>query len=85
MISIEIETYRGLYEIINKMESISLTKKHKNKPLMILGPSAVGKDTMINRLKSKFPNVIYKLPSYTTRPKREGETDGLLLRNKRRV
>ena len=47
------------------------------KPLMVIGPSAVGKDTMINRLKSKFPKVIYKLPSYTTRPKREGETDGV--------
>ena len=48
-----------------------------NKPLMVIGPSAVGKDTMINRLKSKYPNVIYKLPSYTTRPKREGETHGV--------
>ena len=47
------------------------------KPLMAIGPSAVGKDTMINRLKRKFPKVIYKLPSYTTRPKREGETDGV--------
>lgn len=48
-----------------------------NKPLMVIGPSAVGKDTMINRLKAKYPKVIYKLPSYTTRPKREGETDGV--------
>ncbi len=48
-----------------------------SKPLMIIGPSAVGKDTMINRLKAKYPNVIYKLPSYTTRPRREGEVDGM--------
>ena len=48
-----------------------------NKPLMVIGPSAVGKDTMINRLKAKYPKVIYKLPSYTTRPKREGEIDGV--------
>ena len=48
-----------------------------NKPLMVIGPSAVGKDTMINRLKRKYPNVIYKLPSYTTRPKREGEIHGV--------
>ena len=47
------------------------------KPLMVIGPSAVGKDTMINRLKNKYPNVIYKLPSYTTRPMRSGETDGV--------
>ena len=76
--------YRGLYELINRLKSISLInnlaalpKINKNKPLMILGPSAVGKDTMINRLKVKFPEIIYKLPSYTTRPKREGETDGV--------
>ena len=48
-----------------------------NKPLMVIGPSAVGKDTMINRLKAKYPKVIYKLPSYTTRPRREGEIDGV--------
>ena len=47
------------------------------KPLMILGPSGVGKDTMINRLKAKYPNVIYKLPSYTTRPMRKGEIEGV--------
>ena len=49
---------------------------NNNKPLMIIGPSAVGKDTMINRLKNKYPDAIYKLPSYTTRPIRNGEVDG---------
>ena len=57
--------------------SPQLEKNEINKPLMIIGPSAVGKDTMINRLKAKFPEVIYKLPSYTTRAKREGEIDGV--------
>jgi guanylate kinase len=52
-------------------------KNGSDKPLMVIGPSAVGKDTMINRLKSKYPNVIYKLPSYTTRPMRSGEIDGV--------
>ena len=82
MSCIEIEAYeemnKGLYKLINKMKSISLiynSAPSENKPLMILGPSAVGKDTMINRLKAKFPEKIYKLPSYTTRPKREGEID----------
>ena len=45
-----------------------------NKPLMILGPSA---NTLINKLKTKFPKVIHKLPSYTTRSKRNGEIDGV--------
>ena len=60
---------------VNK-DSTESSKDNSNKPLMILGPSAVGKDTMINRLKAKFPNVIYKLPSYTTRLKRKGEIQG---------
>ena len=85
MSCIEIEVYEKLYyELINDMKSISIIndsaasqKNNKNKPLMILGPSAVGKDTMINRLKAKFPKVFYKLPSYTTRAKREGENDGV--------
>ena len=75
------------YDLINQMmesiavidevneESTESSKDNDNKPLMILGTSAVGKDTMINRLKVKFPNVIYKLPSYTTRPIRNEETE----------
>ena len=53
------------------------TSINSNKPLMILGPSAVGKNNLINKLKTKFPKVINKLPSYTTRPKRNGEIDGV--------
>ena len=52
-------------------------KNGSDKPVIVIGPSAVGKDTMINRLKSKYPNVIHKLPSYTTRPMRSGEIDGV--------
>ena len=48
-----------------------------NKALIILGPSAVGKDTMINCLKNKYPKLIYKLPSYTTRERRVGEIEGI--------
>lgn len=80
-----IEIYEKMYRnLLNKImlalsidnEQESESTMNKNNPLMIIGPSAVGKDTMINRLKNKYPEVIYKLPSYTTRPKREGEIDG---------
>jgi len=85
------EAYEKMYrKIVNElmitmMESISVkdeeasesSSNDSNKPLMILGPSAVGKDTMINRLKARFPESVYKLPSYTTRPKRNGETEGV--------
>jgi guanylate kinase len=55
-----------LIEIIN-------TRQHAAKPLVILGPCGVGKDTMINKLKKKYPKLFTKLPSYTTRSRREGE------------
>ena len=47
------------------------------KPLIILGPSGVGKDTMIKKLMKKYPKLFYKLPSYTTRSIREGEKEGI--------
>ena len=51
--------------------------KEKNKPCIIIGTSAVGKDTLINKLKLEYQEKIYKLPSYTTRPIREKEKDGV--------
>ena len=61
-----------------KVESSKINNNNRsNNPLIILGPSAVGKDTMINRLKAKYNENVYKLPSYTTRQKRSGETNGI--------
>lgn len=48
-----------------------------NKPLMIIGPSGVGKDTIISKLKKKYPNLIIKCVSNTTRAKRDGEIEGI--------
>lgn len=71
----------NIYEKIKLLKNLiiefkKLLNEKINKPLVISGPSAVGKDTMINRLIIKYPDVINKLPSYTTRPKREGEIEG---------
>ena len=71
----------NINDIIKCLKSLIIDSKKflnekKNKPLVIVGPSAVGKDTMINRFIIKYPDVIKKLPSYTTRPKREGELEG---------
>jgi guanylate kinase len=63
--------------ISQSQEQAKASRDGVRKPLMILGPSAVGKDTMINRLKAKYPGAIYKLPSYTTRPMRNGEVEGV--------
>ena len=58
-------------------EHMTKLNLHSNKPLLILGPSGVGKDTLINKLKEKYPNVFFKFPSFTTRKRRPEETEGV--------
>ncbi len=46
------------------------------KIIIIVAPSGSGKSTLIKMLKVDFPNLLESV-SYTTRPKREGEVDGV--------
>ena len=48
----------------------------KNKPLMIIGPSGVGKDTFMNKIINKYPKIFIKCVSCTTRLPRENEKEG---------
>ena len=41
--------------------------------LLVSGPSGVGKDTIMNQIIDKFNKIV----SHTTRPMREGETEGI--------
>lgn len=59
-----------------RQQSRQSSINNNNKPLMIVGPNGVGKNTMINRLKAKFKDKIYKLPLYTTRSMRNEEING---------
>lgn len=43
----------------------------------ICGETCSGKDTLVNRLINEFPKKFKPVISYTTRPKRENETDGV--------
>lgn len=52
-------------------------KALKNKPLIILGPSGVGKDTFMDKLIIKHQNKIKKCVSCTTRAPRANEKDGI--------
>ncbi|KAI9922810.1 hypothetical protein PsorP6_002544 [Peronosclerospora sorghi] len=47
------------------------------RPIVIAGPSGVGKGTLINLLLEKFPNTFGFSVSHTTRSPREGEVDGV--------
>ena len=52
-------------------------KAFKNKPLIILGPSGVGKDTFMDELISKHQKKIKKCVSCTTRGPRANEKEGI--------
>ena len=64
---------KTLTDIISQL---SIQTENNKKPLIILGPSGVGKDTIINMLLNKYPKIFYKLVSFTTRKIREGEKEG---------
>ena len=65
-------------KLFNKYISETAQKNNKNnKPLMIIGPSGVGKDTFMQKIISKYPNIFLKCVSCTTRFPRENEKDGV--------
>ena len=55
---------------------LRLPKHTRNKPLVIVGPSGVGKGTLEDHLWSKFSDKFGYSVSYTTRKIRPGEVDG---------
>jgi THO complex subunit 1 len=56
-------------------EEVILPKDRR--PIVISGPSGVGKGTLIKMLLDKHPRALAKKISHTTRPPREGETHGV--------
>ena len=64
-------------KIVKEYISKSEKNKIKNKPLMIIGPSGVGKDTLISMLINKYPKYFIKCVSCTTRKPRKNEKDGI--------
>ena len=45
--------------------------------LAIFGKSGAGKDTLLKAIEKQYPKDIHTIVSYTTRPKRIGEVDGI--------
>ena len=66
---------KSIDENIQKTNHIN--SKNKNKPLMIIGPSGVGKDTFMQKIINKYPNIFIKCVSSTTRLPRENEKEGI--------
>ena len=60
-------------KIVQEYISKNEKTKIKNKPLMIIGPSGVGKDTLISMLIKKYPKYFIKCVSCTTRKPRKNE------------
>src|SRR6185312_10097142 len=46
------------------------------RPLIVCGPSGVGKGTLLTRLLKEYPHVFAKSVSHTTRAERPGEING---------
>ena len=45
----------------------------KNKPLILVGPSGVGKDTLVKEILKKYGSLFERKKSYTTRPPKNNE------------
>ena len=59
------------------ISNITQSRPNKNKPLMIIGPSGVGKDTFMQKIINKYPNIFTKCVSCTTRSPRKNEKEGI--------
>ena len=51
-------------------------RSEKNKVLVVVGPSGVGKDTLMQKVFDKHPNVFRKGVTHTSRKMRPGEKEG---------
>ena len=60
-----------------KLNKSELPEKTAYNPLVVVGPSGVGKGTLINAMTAKYPNKFGFSVSCTTRGIREGEQNGV--------
>lgn len=49
----------------------------KYKVIALMGEAGTGKDTLLKKMKESAPDLFHSIVSYTTRPKREKEIDGV--------
>ena len=58
-------------------KALATDEKEQTKVLIVVGPSGVGKDSLMQRLFEKYPNSFQKAVTHTSRGRREGEVDGV--------
>jgi guanylate kinase len=61
---------------MNQTEVVNSNDQTHRKVLVIVGPSGVGKGTLIGKIRSEYPDKFAFKISHTTRNKREGEEHG---------
>lgn len=76
IISIYYIKLRKRKEIERYVSQFNQIKISNIKPIMIIGPSGVGKDTFMQILINKYPNIFTKCISCTTRSPRKNEKHG---------
>lgn len=65
------------FEFFSKLKNVNPSGvEDQTMPFVICGPSGVGKGTIIEKLKSRFPGAFGFSVSHTTRPQRQGEENG---------
>eukprot|EP00741_Cyanophora_paradoxa_P023032 tig00021534_g22242.t1 len=64
-------------KLADKQDPVAMSKAGLLRPVVICGPSGVGKGTLINRLMTEFPPKFGFSVSHTTRAPRPGEVNGV--------
>ncbi len=64
------------HHTVIETEALKMGEENRNRPLVVCGPSAVGKGTIIRTIVNKFPNDFVLTVSCTTRSPREDEKNG---------
>lgn len=84
MLSTPIKAARATPKVMGKLRSSLSTERlnflateAKYNPVTVIGPSGVGKGTLLGMLREKYPNAFAVCVSHTTRNKRPGDIDGV--------
>lgn len=70
-----LQTDQSALQYSQFIKKLPLTSMKRGIFIMVMGPSGVGKGTIIEKLKASYPEIVFPV-SATTRPMRPGEKEG---------